>query len=102
MSKSVTYLHVTDVTVTQHDRGVAAGRGYCECVVYSEYDDPVSALPQLGGARVARAPLHPHSVPTQPRHYERWGHRDTRGEEMGAGVVLLTINTWFTGSQETW
>ena len=54
------------------------------------------------GARVARAPLHPHSVPTQPRHYERWGHRDTRGEEMGAGVVLLTINTWFTGSQETW
>ena len=37
-------------------------------------------------ARVARAPLHPQSVPTQPRHYERWGHRDTGGE-MGAGVT---------------
>ena len=53
-------------------------------------------------ARVARAPLHPHTVPTQPRHYERWGHRDTRGE-MGAGV---TNNQYMvhriTGDMETW
>ena len=32
-------------------------------------------------ARVALAPLHPYTVPTQPRHYERWGHRPyTRGD----------------------
>ena len=39
-------LQITDVTVTYDDRGIAAGRGYCECGLYSEYDDSVSVLPQ--------------------------------------------------------
>ena len=76
MSNLVTDTHLTDnrrcylvVTVTYDDRGVAAGRGYCECVVYSEYDDSVSVLPQEeegvgeGGPGSPPSPVCPHTAP---------------------------------------